>query len=202
MAITFNAEFWRRIFIPVSGKQTALLALGALAFGAIFVNYIEYGVFAILPAGAVVPSMYHLWLEVLYIVPFLGIVMFRGPLSLAFIYTLGRITSLGNDFAYPLYAKYIAQSYDGSVWEWWGWLSGFGSNDAFSWTVELPFMEFQMTSAMMGINLAVRLAIIGGFFIMAHRIRSGMDRAEDCRDANGCVSVDQCRRSSAVAMEA
>lgn len=51
MAIGFDAKTWQRIFLPVSGKQTALLALGALAFGAIFVNYIEYGVFAILTAA-------------------------------------------------------------------------------------------------------------------------------------------------------
>lgn len=189
MAITFNAEFWRRVLTPVSVKQTALLALGALVFGALFVNYIEYGVFAILPADAVVPSMYHLWLEVLYIVPFLGIAMFRGPLSLSFIYVLGRIASLGNDFAYPLYAKYIARSYDGSIWEWWGWLSGFGSNDAFSWTVELPFMEFQMTSAMMGINLATRLAIIAGFFIAARMIRGMRDDGGDSDENRGRIMV-------------
>jgi len=189
LAITFNAEFWRRVLTPVSVKQTALLALGALVFGALFVNYIEYGVFAILPADAVVPSMYHLWLEVLYIVPFLGIAMFRGPLSLSFIYVLGRIASLGNDFAYPLYAKYIARSYDGSIWEWWGWLSGFGSNDAFSWTVELPFMEFQMTSAMMGINLATRLAIIAGFFIAARMIRGMRDDGGDSDENRGRIMV-------------
>lgn len=189
MAITFNAEFWRRVLTPVSVKQTALLALGALVFGALFVNYIEYGVFAILPADAVVPSMYHLWLEVLYVIPFLGILMFRGPLSLSFIYVLGRIASLGNDFAYPLYAKYIARSYDGSIWEWWGWLSGFGSNDAFSWTVELPFMEFQMTSAMMGINLATRLAIIAGFFIAARMIRGMRDDGGDSDENRGRIMV-------------
>jgi len=54
---------------------------------------------------------------------------------------------------------------------------------------------------MMGINLAVRLAIIGGFFIMEHRIRIGMDRAEDGRHVKG-VSVDRCRQSSAVTKEA
>jgi len=189
LAITFNAEFWRRVLTPVSVKQTALLALGALVFGALFVNYIEYGVFAILPADAVVPSMYHLWLEVLYVIPFLGILMFRGPLSLSFIYVLGRIASLGNDFAYPLYAKYIARSYDGSIWEWWGWLSGFGSNDAFSWTVELPFMEFQMTSAMMGINLATRLAIIAGFFIAARMIRGMRDDGGDSDENRGRIMV-------------
>jgi len=170
LAITFNAEFWRHVFTPVSRKQMALLALGALAFGALFVNYIEYGVFAVLPADAVVPSMYHLWLEVLYVAPFLVIAMFRGLPSLAFVYVLGRVASLGNDFAYPLYAKYIAESYDGNIWEWWSWLSGFGSSDAFSWTVELPFLTFQMTSAMMGVNLAARLAIIAGFFIAAREV--------------------------------
>ncbi len=185
MTVDLDIKFWRRIFTPVSKGQTALLVLAALAFGALFVNYIEYGVFAVLPADAIVPSMYHLWLEVLYVVPFLGIVMFGGPLSIAFVYVLGRITSLANDFAYPLYAKYIAQSYDGSVWEWWSWLSGFGSSDAFSWTVELPFFTFQMTSAMMGVNLIVRLVIIAGFFLAAHKVWSRQADADTASIGRG-----------------
>lgn len=151
-------------------RQTALLALLALAFGALFVNYAEYSIFVNAPPAASPPYAYHLWLEVLYVLPFLSIVLFRGAFSLPFIYVLGRIASLGNDFAYPLYAKFIAHSYEGSISEWWIWMMGLGSDDKFSWAVNLPFVEYEMNSLLMGINLVVRLFVIFSFFYIAHRV--------------------------------
>lgn len=162
--------FLERVFTPMGKRETALLALVALAFGALFVNYAEYSIFVNSPPAASPPYAYHLWLEVLYVLPFLSIALFRGASSLPFIYVLGRFASLGNDFAYPLYAKFIAHSYDGSISDWWIWMLGLGSDDKFSWAVNLPFVEYQMTSLLMGINLAVRLFVIVSFFYVAHKV--------------------------------
>jgi len=102
------------------------------------------------------------------VVPFLTLILFRGPYSILFIYVLGRIASLANDFAYPLLAKYVYHGYDGSIMEWWIWIFGLGPDDRFSWIVKMPFVTYQMTSAIMGINLAVRILIISAFFLTAH----------------------------------
>lgn len=179
-------DFLERVFRPVSRRQTLLLALLALAFGAFFVNYAEYSVFLNAPPDASPPPAYHLWLEVLYVLPFLSIALFRGACSLPFVYVLGRIASLGNDFGYPVYAKYIAHSYDGSISEWWIWMVGLGSDDKFSWVVNLPFVEYEMTSSLMGINLAVRLVLIASFFYIAHRVEAKIQKSR--RDQGGAVN--------------
>ncbi len=152
------------IFAPVNGRELIALLVFAIVYGAVFVNYIEYYVFSTALMNATVPPIYHIWLEFFYIMPFLTLVLFRGPLSIVIVYVLGRIASLANDFAYPLYAKYIFKDYDGSVIEWWGWLFGLGPEDRFSWIVKMGLVEYQMTSTIMAINLVVRLLIIAGFF--------------------------------------
>jgi len=43
--------------------------------------------------------------RVLYIIPFIAIPVIRGPFSIVFVYVLGRIVILANDFAHPLYAS-------------------------------------------------------------------------------------------------
>lgn len=153
------------IFAPIGRNKLIALLVFAIAYGAIFVNYIEYYVFSTALMNATVPPAYHVWLEFFYIMPFLTLLLFRGPLSILFVYVLGRITSLANDFAYPLYAKYVFKDYDGSLLDWWGWLFGLGPEERFSWIVKMGFVEYQMTSTIMAINLLVRLLIIAGFFL-------------------------------------
>lgn len=165
-------ETLERVFTPVSRRQTILLVVSAVLFGTVFVNYAEYIVFAANPPNASVPPAYHLWLEVFYVIPFLSIVLFRGFYSLPFIYILGRIASLGNDFGYPIYAKFIAQSYNGSLLEWWIWMVGLGTGDRFSWIVRLPYATFQMTTELMGVNFVVRILLVTVFFFIAHKVRT------------------------------
>jgi len=158
-------SFLRGIFAPVSNKELMILLAFSVIYGAIFVNYIEYYVFSTALINATVPPVYHIWLEFFYMMPFLTLVLFRKPLSIILVYVLGRIASLANDFAYPVYAKYVFHEYDGSLVEWWGWLFGFGPEDKFSWVVKMGLVEYQMTSTIMAINLVIRLLLIAGFFI-------------------------------------
>jgi hypothetical protein len=155
----------RGAFAPVSNKELAVLLVFSVVYGAIFVNYIEYYIFSTALINASVPPAYHIWLEIFYTVPFLTLLLFRKPLSIVLVYVLGRIASLANDFAYPIYAKYVFHDYDGGLVEWWAWLFGFGPEEKFSWIVKMGFVEYQMTSTIMAINLVVRLVIIAGFFL-------------------------------------
>jgi len=155
----------RGIFAPVSNREFAVLLVFSIVYGAVFVNYIEYYVFSTALINASVPPAYHIWLEIFYMVPFLTLVLFRKPLSIVLVYVLGRIASLANDFAYPIYAKYVFHDYDGWLIEWWAWLFGFGPEEKFSWIVKMGFVEYQMTSTIMAINLVIRLIIIAGFLL-------------------------------------
>ncbi|MDI9644436.1 MAG: hypothetical protein QFX35_04360 [Candidatus Verstraetearchaeota archaeon] len=174
MRITLSEDAIARIFTPVSRKQTFLLVIFAFLYGALFVNYAEYIVFTSNPPSASVPPAYHLWLEVFYMVPFFSMLLFRGIYSLPFVYVLGRIASFGNDFGYPVYAKFIAQSYTGSLLDWWVWMVGLGTSDRFSWIVRMPYATFQMTTELMGLNFVVRVLIVSAFFFVAHRVRARM----------------------------
>ena len=155
---------WKKAFNVVSLKELAWLTVFALLYGMFFVNFIDYWIFKYVPPG------YHLWLQLLYMVPYVTLIMTRGKFSIFLIGALGYVASFTNDLGYMFLAKYVFGAYQGDFIENIMWTFGVGGITRYDFLVRLPFgVEFMETSLIMLISFPIRIAPVGAFYYLFFR---------------------------------
>lgn len=120
--------------------------LFAVIYGLVFINYIDIAISFNYKVG------YHLWLILMYFMPFILTLNVKECL------TLGLIASLCNDlFFYPLSNLIAGMNYD--ILETYMFQLGFQLFRV-RWIADLLFIKISVSSIIMGITIYVRIAVV------------------------------------------
>ncbi len=135
--------------LGVEGKLFCLIAFAAV-YGLVFINYID-----VVSSGFTYG--YHMWLALMYFLPFVGFSMFNLK-NWGLTVGLGLFASLMNDVFYGL-TKYISgTSYDLNRY-YSLWLIPQGEK---LFTLNLGFTEITVYSWMMALSIYIRIAVVVG----------------------------------------
>ena len=137
-------------FSGVLESKLHLLVIFSVLYGLIFINYIDI-------ASSGVTYGYHLWLALMYFLPFIGFSMLNiknWQLTLG----LGLITSLMNDGFYWA-AKYIIGIPTDLGHYYQLWLI---PSNAVLFNLNLGFTVISVTSWMMALSIYLRIAVVVG----------------------------------------
>ena len=140
----------QRGFIGVLEGKLHFLVIFAVLYGLVFINYIDI-------ASSGLNYGYHLWLTLMYFLPFVGFSMLNiknWQLTIG----LGLITSLMNDVFYWL-AKYAIGIPTDLSHYYQLWLI---PSNTYLFNLNLGFAVITVTSWMMALSIYLRIAVVAG----------------------------------------
>lgn len=144
------------------------MVIFSLLYGIFYVNFID-----IITPGSSIPG-YHLWLMILYFIPFLSLLIIYGLRMWKIIVFLAFIVSLMNDLLfYPVKLLFFQKS--PNLYEWYLFQLGFKGTTT-AWTFNAAFLTIPVTSILMGLTIYLRVAIIMLLFISGKRFSEKMWR--------------------------
>jgi uncharacterized membrane protein HdeD (DUF308 family) len=132
-------------------QQTLVkLVLFALAYGLLFVNWIDL-------YNVPVPA-YHIWVAIAYLMPFGVLLVIRGSQDWELAFSLGLLASLGNDLGYYVVGDAFFGFHVGLV-DWYAHQFGLYGNTVL-FTFNGGFFSFPVLSWMMGLWIYARIVVV------------------------------------------
>lgn len=135
---------------PLNSKLI-LLFLFSIIYGLLVINYVDLLVNPSIMKG------YHLWLQSMYLIPYIPLVIAGGVKLILLCVTLAIITSLMNDLFYaPVGILLLNRKYD--LVDWYLFQLGFKGSEV-RWFMDYGVIEVPVSSLELGISIYLRIII-------------------------------------------
>ena len=132
-------------------SKPILLLLFSILYGLLVINYVD------LLVSPRIMRAYHIWLQSMYVVPYIPLVIAEGVKLIPLCVTLAIITSLMNDLLYaPVGILLLNRKYD--LVDWYLYQLGFRGFEV-RWFMDYGVAEVPVSSLGLGISIYLRILI-------------------------------------------
>lgn len=129
------------------------LIIYSFIYGLILINWID-----LIPKCVDRLYGYHLWLGIMYFIPFIIVLLIYGIKDWELVISLGILASLMNDLFYAPIGM-IFGWFKVNLIEWYLWQLGFKDFQGY-WYLDLYFIKIPVYSVTMGISIYLRIIIV------------------------------------------